>query len=368
MTNNTISINAGVLAESLSRIRASIAKRDALPILTHVMIDVKDTVVTLTGNNLESQLSIDIPAVSGIAFSVTASAQKLAEITSHMQDDKDVSLTDTGTCLVVKQGRSRYKLNTLPASDFPKIDAETLEGSFRVPERDLLALLHEVEPAMSVNDVRYYLNGALLTVNGSEVRTVATDGHRLSLSTINSGHGNVGSRSIILPRSVVELISRMLSTGTEDVEIGVSKNHIHLSKSGWSLVGKLIDGQFPSYEKVIPTSSAEPATMGRLAFRDLLQRALILAPEKSHGIRLTFDGNLLSVDVKDDEGEECQDGMPMNYNGPVVDIGVNGRYLLDALDTLGGDDVRVSLKDSNTALLIKGATDSTLCVVMPMRL
>lgn len=368
MHDHSVSLNAGILANSLSRILASITKRETLPILSHVLIEVRDTVVVLTGNNLESQMSIDIPVVAGVTFSITTSAQKLAEIAGHLDQGREVVLTVSGSTLLVNQSRSRFKLNTLPADEFPKIEADRVEGDFTMPERDLLSLLNEVGPAMSANDVRHYLNGALMVVNGGEVRAVATDGHRLNLSQTKSGQGFRGTRSVIIPRSALGIVSRMLTTGTDEVSVGISRSHIHIGKPGWRFVGKLIDGQYPAYEKVIPTPELSPATLNRLAFRDLITRSLVLAPEKTHGINLTFEVNHLSVDVKDGEGEECQDSMVMQYGGPVVTVGINGHYLLDALNTLGGDDVRVSFKDSNSSMLLKGLSEETLCLVMPMRL
>lgn len=367
MSDKTITVNAGVLAGALHHIRATVGKRQTLPILHHVLIEIADSRLMLTGNNLETQLTIGVPVHAATEFAVTVDALKLTDIASHMPEDGDLTLTATDKCLVVRHERGRYRLNTLPVAEFPKIDPDTISETLDMPERQLLALLNEVEPAIAVNDVRTALNGALLAIQGSDVRTVATDGHRLMLSQTTNGNARALERSVVLPRTAVGLITRLLSTSESTVTVGLSGNHFQIRKDGWCLTGKLLDGQFPSYQRVIPPESAEPAHINRQSFREFLTRCLVLAPTNTHAIVLQFSDDTMTVEVKDQDGEECHDSLAIRYHGPEITIGVNGRYLLDALETLGGEDVQMSLKDSNSAMRLTGIADSTVAVVMPMR-
>jgi len=367
MSNPTLTVNNAKLVEALSLIRTSIERRQTLPILSHVLLDAEGNSLTLVGTNTEAQMSARIPVQQAARLKTTCDAQKLYDITRLLPADALVNLSLSDEILTVKVAKSRYKLKTLPAADFPRVAAPEAVVRWSMPERELLGLLDDVNSAMAVNDVRYYLNGALLSVGEEYLTAVSTDGHRLAISRCASNRSN-GKRDVILPRSVVAILGRMLSARDELVQIGLSENHIFVNHDEQNLVAKLIDGRFPDYQKVIPERSDHVARVNRLAFRDAVQRALVVAPEKLKGVQLDFTNGTLNITSNTADGEDSTEVLDIEYTGQDLSMGVNGQYLLDALDVLGGEQVTLEMRDPTSPIVAKGCREEPLHLIMPMRL
>jgi DNA polymerase-3 subunit beta len=298
---------------------------------------------------------------------ITVSGRKLLDICRALPEGTDVNVSVSGEKLGVRAGRSKFSLATLPAAEFPVVEDIKAGQSLSVSQETLGRLIEKTHFSMAQQDVRYYLNGMLLETSAGHLRAVATDGHRLALSQAELD-GKVDEQQVIVPRKGVLELQRLM-TGDGEVNIEFGANHIRIQLDGIRFTSKLIDGRFPEYERVIPKESSNELKADRGAFKSALQRTAILSNEKYRGIRLVIRDSGVILQAHNPEQEEAEEELEVEYSGEDIEIGFNVNYLLDALGAVDGDEVTLSVQDSNSSCLIRqpGKDDSTF-VVMPMRL
>jgi len=269
---------------------------------------------------------------------------------------------------VLRGGRSRFTLSSLPAAEFPVVDEIHATQTVTIRAQDCRRLIDKTHFAMAQQDVRYYLNGTLLESNGQVLRAVATDGHRLSWCEVALGGPAREMQQIILPRKGVLELQRLLD-GEGEIEIAIGTNHVRVQIGEVRFTSKLIDGKFPEYGRVIPADPPRIMSASREALRAALQRTAILSNEKYRGVRLTFASGLLTVQAHNPEQEEAEDQLEVSFTGDEIEIGFNVSYLLDALGAVETETVEVGLTDANSSCLIRAPGNiNTKYVVMPMRL
>jgi DNA polymerase-3 subunit beta len=302
------------------------------------------------------------------AGDITVPGRKLLDIVRTLPDKVTVTLARDGEKVVLKAGRSRFTLSTLPAAEFPLIEDINARQTLRIDRKLAHRLIDKTHFAMAQQDVRYYLNGTLLETNGKQLRAVATDGHRLSLAEAELTEATSGSSQVILPRKGVLELQRILG-GDGELELAIGTNHIRAQIGDIRFTSKLIDGKFPEYGRVIPANPPRVMTASRDAMRQALQRTSILSNEKYRGVRLTFAANLLTIQAHNPEQEEAEDQLEVGFAGDEVEIGFNVTYLLDALAAVDSETVEVGLTDANSSCVIRAPGDQNIkFVVMPMRL
>jgi DNA polymerase III subunit beta len=259
-------------------------------------------------------------------------------------------------------------LATLPASDFPSVEDINAQQTIRIPQADLRRLIEKTQFSMAQQDVRYYLNGLLLELDGNVVRAVATDGHRLALAQLDLPGGTKTNVQIIVPRKAVLELQR-LSIAEGEVEIAISGNHVRIQFGNIRFTSKLIDGRFPDYGRVVPANPSKVLHVNRDALRAALSRTAILSNEKFRGIRVALKPGLLVLQAHNPEQEEAEEELELNYGGEDMEIGFNVNYLLDALGAIESADVELGFTDANSSCLLHspGAINNKY-VVMPMRL
>ena len=355
------------LLKPLQAVIGVVERRQTMPILSNVLLVVKDGSLSVTATDLEVELvaQADVDTESG--GEITVSGRKLLDICRALPDGTSVTVNVSGEKLNVKGGRSRFNLATLPAAEFPVIDDIKAGQSISVSQTALGRLIEKTHFSMAQQDVRYYLNGMLLETGGGQLKAVATDGHRLALCQAEID-ASVTEQQIIVPRKGVLELQRLLSD-EGDLEIELGSNHVRIQLEGIRFTSKLIDGRFPEYERVIPKESSNELTADRGAFKGALQRTAILSNEKYRGIRLVIRDSGVVLQAHNPEQEEAEEELEVAYNGEDIEIGFNVNYLLDALGAVDGDEVTLSVQDSNSSCLIRqpGKDDCTF-VVMPMRL
>ena len=280
-----------------------------------------------------------------------------------------MSLESNQNKLLLKGGKSRFTLQTLPAEDFPLVqEAANFGPSFSVPQKVLKELLNQVSFAMAVHDIRYYLNGILFVAEGKQLSLVATDGHRLAFSSAMLDV-EVPKQEVILPRKTVLEMQRLLSDKEGAIEMQFAGNQAKFSFEGMEFVTKLVEGKFPDYNRVIPKNHKNIITLGRVPLLASLQRTAILTSEKFKGVRLNVEPGTLRVASNNAEQEEAVDELDIDYGGDAIEIGFNVTYLIDALSNMDQDMVKLDLADSNSsALLTIPENASFKYVVMPMRI
>ena len=355
---------------ALQSVAGIVERRHTLPILANVMIRKTGSRIQLTTSDLEIQIRTSA-VLDGDAgnFTTTVGARKLIDILRTMPSDQTVSLESSQNKLILKSGKSRFTLQSLPAEDFPLVqEAANFGPVFSVPQKTLKALLSQVSFAMAVHDIRYYLNGILFVAEGKQLSLVATDGHRLAFSSATLDV-EVPRQEVILPRKTVLEMQRLLSDKEGAIEMQFAGNQAKFSFEGMEFVTKLVEGKFPDYNRVIPKNHKNIITLGRTTLLASLQRTAILTSEKFKGVRLNIEPGTLRVASNNAEQEEAVDELDIDYAGDAIEIGFNVTYLIDALTNMEQDMVKMELADSNSSALLTIPDDAAFkYVVMPMRI
>ncbi len=366
------------LLAALQSVAGIVERRHPLPVLANVLLRKSDETLQLTTSDLEIQIRT-AASLGGDAgsFATTVGARKLIDILRTLPADQVVSLESQQARLVLKGGKSKFTLQSLPAEDFPLVqEAPNFGPAFKVPQKTLKDLLGQVAFAMAVHDIRYYLNGILFVAEGQQLSLVATDGHRLAFASATLDV-QVPKQEVILPRKTVIELQRLLSDASAPdgqeapmIEMQFAANQAKFSFGGMEFVTKLVEGKFPDYDRVIPKNHSHSVTLGRAPLLASLHRTAILTSDKFKGVRLHFEPGVLRVAASNAEQEEAMDELDIDYNGPSIDIGFNVSYLIDALGNLSQHEmVQIALQDANSSALITVPdAPSFKYVVMPMRI
>jgi DNA polymerase-3 subunit beta len=354
----------------LAALQASIGvveRRQTMPILANVLLAAREDRLSVTATDLEVELVAQAAIKSGSDGAITVHGRKLLDICRSLPEKVRITIGVEGERLMLRAGKSRFTLSTLPAAEFPVIDEMNVQQTVEIPQADLKRLLDKTHFSMAQQDVRYYLNGMLLETDGKMLRTVATDGHRLALCEMALPTKGKGQQ-IIIPRKGVLELQRLLGTeGTVALTIGT--NHIRVQIGDNRFTSKLIDGRFPEYGRVIPANPPRTVRADREVLRGALHRTAILSNEKYRGIRLALKGKSMTVQAHNPEQEEAEEEIEVQYSSDDLEVGFNVNYLLEAIAAVEGAEVEVGLTDGNSSCLIHapGSTSSRY-VVMPMRL
>ena len=366
-----LQIERDALLTPLQAVTGIVEKRHTLPILSNVLIERKKEQLNLVATDLEIQITTSCDAGGKISedHSLTVSARKLQDILRSLPEAAETTLDLQANKVQVKAGKSRFNLQTMPADDFPKMaDAGEVQAKFSISQKLFQELLLLVQYAMAQQDIRYYLNGLLLVLDGSKIKVVATDGHRLSYAegALSSTHDK---REVILPRKAVLELSRQLGSSDAEVQVEIYASQVRLRYGSSELVTKIIDGKFPDFNRVIPTNYQKTITLGRQDLLQSLQRAAILSNEKFRGVRWMLTTGSLRISCTNTEQEEAQEEMEVDYSGDALDVGFNITYLLDVLNNVHTEKVQCSFGDANSSMLITvPERDNFRYVVMPMRI
>ena len=364
-----IKINREVLLNPLTRVTSIVERRHTLPILSNLLLEAKNNNIQLTATDLEMQISLNIESKFSGELSTTISAKKFVDICRSLPENVDIDMLSSDSRIIVKAGKSRFNLQTLPATDYPVMTKVVGNGiSIKISQLELKRLLKQVEFAMAQQDIRYYLNGLLLEVNENNLNLVGTDGHRLSFtsSTLTQTYDKT---DVILPRKTVVELIKLLDDSPEEVSIEINAGQVNFAFNEIRLISKVIDGKFPDYHRVIPTGHQNTFSVNRVAVLTAMQRASILSNEKYRGIRMVLSANNLKLISTNTEQEEAEEELEIDYKKDALDIGFNVTYLIDVLNNTQQENVNFSFADANSSCLITVPDDDNYkYVVMPMRI
>jgi len=364
------SISREAFLRPLQLVVSSVAGgRPALPIMGNLLIEVKDNLLSLTGTDLEveliTQITLENPSENGV---ITVPARKLLDICRGLSDPCEITFQVKDERVTIRSGRSRYLLSSLPACDFPNIESWQSLIEFTVAQTEFKKLIEFTQFAMASQDVRYYLNGMYFEASGETLRSVATDGHRLASCAIALPK-MLEEQSVIVPRKgVVELV-KLLDNDQANVTIQIGQNNLRAIIDGFIFTTKLVDGRFPDYRRVIPRNGDKELISSRDTLKQAFSRAAILSNEKFRGVRLTLSENLLQITANNPEREEAEEYIDVEYQSADLEIGFNVSYVLDVLNTLKSEQVKITFSSSDHSALIESVdNDDSLYVLMPMRL
>ncbi len=365
-------IEKEALLAPLLTVRGVIEQRHTLPVLANILVTARNGELTFTATDSELELQARVPVVGAVDGEVTVPARKLTDICQalppHARVDFEVA---DGDRALIRSGRSRFALTTLPAGDFPTTEEIADESAFVIAQSELKRMIDLTQFAMARQDVRYYLNGLLLEVAPQGLKAVATDGHRLAVAHFESETGVAEPKSLIIPRKGVLELGRLLSSEDAELNVRAGSNALQLAVGDVRFTSKLIDGKFPDYGRVIPDEEAcdKRLSIERDSLRQCLIRVSVLSSDKHRTVRLTLDSGTLTVAANNPEQETAVDEIEIEYAGESIDIGFNVSYLIEALTTLPSETADIFLTDSSSSCLIQ-PHDRSSCqfVVMPMRL
>ena len=364
------------LLKPLQVVSGIVERRQTLPILANILVRKDAERVSFTATDLEIQIQTSADIGAGReAAATTIAARKLVDILKALPD-ADVQMSLTNKKMAVASGNSRFNLQTLAAEEFPTIAQAEFTADFSLPAATLKYLLGMVHFAMAQQDIRYYLNGMLLVVEGAIVRAVATDGHRLALAEVtlpddgpNTGVARTDKIEAIVPRKTILELSRLLPDSDEPVRVQMAINQAKFTFGDIELISKLVEGKFPDYHRVLPAANSKVFAINREDLMHALQRAAILTTDKFKGVRMLLGTGTLKINSTNADQEDAQEELEIGYEGEPLDIGFNVNYLLDVLANLKNDQVSFSLGDAlGSALITMPDSDKFKYVVMPMRI
>ncbi len=362
-------IDRDELLRPLQLVIGVVERRQTLPVLSNVLLGLEPGRLSVTATDLEVELQAKVELDTEESGSVTVPARKLMDIVRNLPEGSRVSLGREADRVVLKAGRSRFALTTLPADDFPVVDAIEASHRIMVPQAQLRWLIEKSHFAMALQDVRYYLNGLLFELDPQRLRGVATDGHRLAMSELAPALDIETPSQVIVPRKGVQEILRLLDHSESAVELVLGPGHVQLALPDIRFTSKLIDGRFPDYQRVIPTEDGPCAVVDREMLRKALVRASILSNEKYRGVRFAFEADQLQIQSNNPEQEEAVEEIPATFSGEPVEIGFNASYMMDALAAIDDANVHIYVRDGSSSALIVGENHGDArYVVMPMRL
>ncbi len=368
-----LTIERGALLKSLGHVQNVVERRNTIPILSNVLLEAGSNALGLTATDMDLTIIERVPVSVGNGGAATVPAHTLYDIVRKLPEGAQVELDGGGAGqATVRAGRSKFSLPTLPREDFPATAGGELPHRFAVSAKDLRSLIDRSRFAISTEETRYYLNGIYLHVaedkGGSHLRAVATDGHRLAKVEIAMPAGAAGMPGVIVPRKTVGELRKLIEETEEPVEVALSETRIRFVFESVTLSSKLIDGNFPDYQRVIPTGNDKSMTVDRRMFAEAVDRVSTIASEKSRAVKLSLKKNNLILSASSPENGSASEEIEVGYTGTPLEIGFNARYLLDITGQLQGAEVEFKLADSASPTLLSDTSDaSALYVLMPMR-
>ena len=358
------------LLRELQLFQGIVERKNTIPILANVLIEAKGDEILMLATDLEVALRSRCPATVAKSGSLTLPAKKLFEIVKALPET-DVRIEEDKNGVKVAADRFDSRMQTLPREDFPTLPEGTGKGRASLPRNALKEMVAKTQFAITGEDTRYFLNGAKFVLTPESLTLVATDGHRLALVEVKHEVGITQEIGVILPKKTLIELGKLLSEGEGDILFESGENHLFFEVSGRMLISRMIDGQFPAYERVIPKGNDKDIEFERERLTNAVKRVALLSNERSRAVKFEIDKGKVEVTSSSSEFGEAREQLPVEYAGPAMTISFNAQYVLDFLNVIETDIVSLSLKDEVSQAVMKpvGAQgyDYTY-VIMPMRI
>lgn len=365
-----ITIERSKLLPALNLVTNVVEKKQTLPILSNLHVSLVDNQLTLVGTDLEVEISGSIANVEGENATTTVSARLILDIVRMLPEHAVISLIRDDSNLTVSSGRSRYTLRTLEADDFPRIEVHNWEERFKINAITLKKLLDKTAFAMAVQDVRFYLNGLLFELKDNNLRSIATDGHRLAQTDTSISLDSTDTRKLIIPRKGITEITRFLDVG-EDMELTLemNKNHLKVTKGKTMLITKLIDGNFPEFKEVLETDIKVSVVLDRQKLTQTLNRISVLTANQFKGAKVVLESGTMRITTTNPDNEEALEELELAYSGEKLTTGYNLHYLIEATRAVSTDEIEMHFQGNNGICIIREPGDQqSVWLVMPMRM
>jgi DNA polymerase-3 subunit beta len=358
------------LLRELQLFQGIVERKNTIPILANVLIEAKGDEVRMLATDLEVALRSRCQASVGKSGSLTLPAKKLYEIIKALPET-DVKISEDKNGVKVAADRFDSRMQTLPREDFPTLPDAGGKASASLPRAALKEMVAKTQFAITGEDTRYFLNGAKFVLKPDSLTLVATDGHRLALVEVKHEVGVTEETGVILPKKTLLELGKLLMEGDGDVKFESGENHLFFDVGGRMLISRMIDGQFPAYERVIPKGNDKSIEFERDRLTNAVKRVALLSNERSRAVKLEINKGKVEVTSSSSEFGEAREELSVDYSGGPLTISFNAQYVLDFLNVVETESVVLSLKDEVSQAVMKpvGAQgyDYTY-VIMPMRI
>jgi DNA polymerase-3 subunit beta len=359
------------LHNGLVAVSAAVPSKTTLPVLSNILFDADQDGIWMSGTDLDVAVRVHVPADVKERGNLTAPGKKLQEITRELPD-QPVEVTTRGDQIELRCGRSHFKLNGLPADEFPALPAVDFEGGWVVRGTDLHTLIQHTSFAVSSEESRPILNGVLWELRSGMMRMVATNGHRLARMSVPAVSSSAPNADLIVPPAALQQVQRLFK-GDDEIRVARSGNHLGFKAGGTEVYTRLIDGSYPNYEQVIPKDNDKVAQVEKRSFEQAVRRMAVVASDQTHRIRMSLGTGRVTLNVLTPDLGEGHDELELQYDGDELEIGFNANYLLEVLRYMPTDEVRLTFKAPERAATVEPVSADNgrmdyLCLVMPLRL
>ncbi len=365
-----LSIAKSDLLSPLMTVSGALDRKQPLAMLSHVLLRLEDDYLVLTGTDLEIEITARVRCETNQSQgAITVPAKKLLDIVRSLDDNAAPRVVYKDEGIAIQEGRSKFKLATLPADDYPHMPDDASEVELTLPTAALTRLLQYTHFAMSQQDVRVFLNGLFLEFGNDVLTAVATDGHRMAIARLPLEIGDLKHRLLIPRKAIQDMLRLLQAIPDETVVFSASERHVKLKTKQYTFSSKLVEARFPPYAKAIPRMQDKSVHVDRDVLKRALSRIVILAHEKSRAILLHVQPSQLTLIANNQEKEEAIETLEATTEGEALKIGVNAGYLLDVLSTLPEGVVHLSFTTTDSSILVESPGDAQYqYIIMPMKL
>jgi DNA polymerase-3 subunit beta len=360
------------LVKELQLVQGIVERKNSIPILSNVLAEARSGELRISATDLDVSLRCGCAAQVVEEGAVTLGAKKLYEIVRSLPDS-DVSVKVEGDAWArIKCERVEFKMAGLPREDFPSMPEARAGKAVDIPVGVLRSLIQRTSFAITAEDARYYLAGALLVLDKEAAAMVATDGHRLAWAQKSTALKVPEPTRVLVPRKAITELARLVEDmgGDEAVSFHQGDGHLIFTAGGRTLASKMVEAQFPAYEKVVAVTGDKKVSVGREVLHSAIRRVSLLSSERGRAVRLSLDEGRLEVSASSPELGEARESLPLDYGGEAVDIGFNAQYLLEFLGVVGTAEVALEVKDAESQGILRPVGEEGgdyRYVVMPMR-
>ncbi len=359
--------------KSLTHLQSIVDKRNALPILSNILIEAKNNELTMSSTDMDISIKETINCKVIEEGATTINAQLIYDIIKKLHDESSIEIiSNDSKILTLRSGVSKFSLACLPKEEFPLIESKINGNKIITKAENIFNLIDKTKFAISNEETRYFLNGLYFSINNENEKSmltfVGTDGHRLAKFSISNSSKSDDVNGVIIPKKTINELYKLLSENSEDIEIQVTSNKIIFNIGKLIFISKLIDGTFPDYKRVIPKNNNEILSVNRLNLLSAVDRVSTIVNEKSPVIKFKLLRDLINLSTFNNDNSSATEDIEAKFEGKEIEIGFNAKYVMDILDNLSENEIQISFMDNSSPIIAKEKSNPDLIyVLMPMR-
>ena len=367
-----ITLDKKLLIEPLKAVTGVSEQKHSVPVLSNMLFKVSEGKLLMVCSDLEVEISATVSCGVSENLETTIPSRKLLEIVKALNDEEEIKFNIEETKTTITSGKSKFVLATIPAKDFPHTQQKEEERQ-KINICDLDKIISETSFSMAFNDARHFLNGLFFEISDEKITVVATDGHRLAMSTAKNQDTKGETKTCIIPRKCITELRRILGSfkGNKEMltEVSINSKEITFNIDHFIIKSKLIEGNYPDYKKVFPDSLPNKLLVDKETLRAALQRMSILSNDQFKGVKLLIDKSELKLTTNNPSQEEGEDIIGCSYDGDTVEIGFNLNYLLEVIDVVDSKELNLELNNADSGCLISSISEASTnkYIIMPMR-